>query len=159
MKSEKVGIRLERRLLFRILISLRYGWTIVGITLLLLVIVDRIVYLLARDSADTMVQLVSTTALPDARANATEIGTEFFESNGSPWDPGKLRWQPYVYWRASPYQGKWVTVDQTGLRRTVGASVERNSPPEKSIAPIRIFCFSGSTMWGTLVRDAHTIPV
>ena len=62
-----------------------------------------------------------------------------------------FRWEPYVYWRKSAFKGKYVTVDDSGIRRTW------NEPAPNS-HPLRVWFFGGSTMWGLGVRDEYTIP-
>ena len=60
-----------------------------------------------------------------------------------------FRWHPYVYWRRPAYDTPTVHVSKEGIRRTV--------QPYGPDAKTRIFLFGGSTMWGTGVRDEHTI--
>jgi len=43
-------------------------------------------------------------------------------------------WQSYVYWRCSPYQGRYVNVHRNGLRATW-------NPP-----PVRVFTFGAYTV-------------
>ncbi len=61
-------------------------------------------------------------------------------------------WSPYVYWKRAPYAGKYINVDERGVRATAGGA-----PPETPDA-LRIWMFGGSTLWGTGARDEHTIP-
>ena len=61
-------------------------------------------------------------------------------------------WRPYVYWRRGPYQGKYINVDSSGLRRTTAPQ------PQGAGRPLKIFMFGGSALWGTGARDAFTIP-
>lgn len=65
-----------------------------------------------------------------------------------------LAWQPYVYWRRREFTGRDVNVDERGLRRTVQAAAAAGGAPRAR----RVFCFGGSTMWGSGVADAGTIP-
>lgn len=58
---------------------------------------------------------------------------------------------PYVEWRRAPYQGRFITVDRSGLRRTV------HSHCDDATAPV-IWMFGDSVLWGTGVADADTIP-
>src|SRR5689334_16284055 len=57
---------------------------------------------------------------------------------------------PFVIWRRSPFQGKYVNVESDGLRRTVNPSC---SPEAK-----QVWIFGSSTLWGTGARDDQTIP-
>jgi hypothetical protein len=69
----------------------------------------------------------------------------------------RMRWEPYVYWRRQAYSGRQIQIDERGLRRTWRPPA--TSPFQATAAPpLRIFCFGGSTTWGTGVRDEHTIP-
>lgn len=61
-------------------------------------------------------------------------------------------WRPYVYWRRIPYQGKYINVDEAGIRRSW------NATPSQAPGQVRIFVFGGSTLWGTGARDEFTIP-
>jgi hypothetical protein len=63
----------------------------------------------------------------------------------------RVEWHSYVYWRRQPCQGRWINVDQQGIRRTW------NAPDDGKPRP-RIFLFGGSTMWGSGGRDDYTIP-
>jgi lysophospholipase L1-like esterase len=60
-------------------------------------------------------------------------------------------WQPYVYWRRPPYAGRFINVDDHGLRR----SWQSSSP---DAARRRVLVMGGSTVWGTGARDEYTLP-
>lgn len=64
----------------------------------------------------------------------------------------QVEWHPYVYWRAKPYRGRYINVDEAGLRRTWNTT--RSPAPDQ----LRIFMFGGSTMLGLGARDEFTIP-
>jgi len=64
------------------------------------------------------------------------------------------RWHPYLYFLTNPVKSRWVNVDDRGLRATW-------KPPEsggKTVKPVRIFVFGGSTIFGDNARDDYTIP-
>jgi lysophospholipase L1-like esterase len=64
-------------------------------------------------------------------------------------------WVPYVYWRMSPFQGRYVTVDASGRRHTWSS----RKPNEATIEPrVKVFVFGGSTVWGLGASDEQTIP-
>ena len=63
------------------------------------------------------------------------------------------RWQDFVYWRRTPYQGQWINVDDRGVRKTWNPAL-----PADGARPLRVFFFGGSTMWGSGARDDYTIP-
>lgn len=62
-------------------------------------------------------------------------------------------WKPYVYWRRRPFAGRYINVDGNGRRKTWQPAAAARVEP-----PFRIWMFGGSTLWGTGVRDEHTIP-
>ena len=63
----------------------------------------------------------------------------------------RVDWAPYVEWRQRPFRGRYVTLDERGLRPTPGEH-------DASADAVRILCFGGSTMMGMGARDDHTIP-
>jgi lysophospholipase L1-like esterase len=63
----------------------------------------------------------------------------------------RVDWKEHVGWWQRPYRGRYVTIDERGLRATPG---EREAGPDA----VRILCFGGSTMMGMGARDTHTIP-
>lgn len=63
-------------------------------------------------------------------------------------------WRPYVYWRRTPYAGKYINIDNRGIRATAAGEPDESHASRK----LKIFMFGGSTMWGEGVRDRHTIP-
>ncbi len=62
----------------------------------------------------------------------------------------EYQYRSFVGWRRYPYAGETINIDEKGIRRTVDAT--------PNDAAKRIFFFGGSTMWGTGVSDAFTIP-
>ena len=62
----------------------------------------------------------------------------------------KTEYYSYIGWRRKPYSGQTITV--------AGPYGERKTAPEgRSDRPL-VYFFGGSTMWGTGVDDASTIP-
>ena len=61
-----------------------------------------------------------------------------------------LRWKPYVYFRRPFYAGVYINVDSLGHRRTVPGPISASDT-------VHIFCFGGSTMFGSFLRDSATI--
>jgi lysophospholipase L1-like esterase len=86
-------------------------------------------------------------ALADAYARAEWTVAYFDEFRRSV----RVDWRPYVEWWQRPFCGRYVTIDERGLRPTPG---ENAADP----AALRILCFGGSTMMGMGARDDHTIP-
>lgn len=64
----------------------------------------------------------------------------------------QAEWHPYVYWRTKPMRGVYITVDNSGRRRTW------LHPAMVTTTPLIVFMFGGSTMWGVGARDEFTIP-
>ena len=63
-------------------------------------------------------------------------------------------WQSYVYFRWRPFKGKYLNINEQGLRFTVPSDL----PDSEATQKINIFMFGGSTLWGWGVRDRYTIP-
>jgi lysophospholipase L1-like esterase len=66
-------------------------------------------------------------------------------------ESGDVAWQPYVYWRRLPYAGRFINVDERGVRRTWRAPVAGDDGP-------LVFAFGDSTVWGSGARDDYTLP-
>lgn len=120
-------------------------WSIVGITLLMLVLVEVIfrVYFLFVPTEDTRIQA-------DCYQNAEwlqDYYDEFTQCNTS-------QWQPYVYWRRESFSGTYINIDEQGYRKTI----TKTHPLSSNQKEFKLFFFGGSTLWGTGVRDAFTIP-
>lgn len=121
----------------------RNAWDIIGITLLTFAVLE----LLARIGFGVQeTWLVDSRLAADVYENqdrAEDYFREFLQS-------GDVEWYSYVYWRRKPYQGKYINIDNKGIRRTW------NKPA--SSKDVKIFMFGGSTLWGTGARDEFTIP-
>ena len=121
---------------------MRDTWLIVGATLLLLFGVEALYRL----------QASVRSAGGDPDPVAVEAGVD--------WMPEYLReftavtvdqrWHPYVYARTAAYAGRFVNVDESGVRRTV----QRAVPPDAT----EVYMYGGSTMFGTFQRDHRTLP-
>lgn len=137
---------------FKIINYVRDTWLILGVTLLLLVLMEGVFSLafLVRDhlTVSDSRKRDSLSRPEDDRdtAWADEYDREMAENS--------LRWQSYVYWRRKPYQGKYIHINTDGIRLTTNAQTS----PDKEGRLLRVFMFGGSTMWGTGARDAFTIP-
>lgn len=60
------------------------------------------------------------------------------------------RYEPYAMWKRAPFDGRVMSVDQEGRRRTPGSDCAQ--------ATVRVFAFGGSTMFGLGSPDGGTIP-
>ena len=131
---------------------LRDFWLIVGVCVALLFFAESCYWL--QDSARGPIRAAlsrggaSRPRIPHPVASEPwypQFAKEFAESGG-------LAWRPYVYFRRSgAYHGRYVNVDSQRHRVT-----PQPSTPGKPAA--RVFFFGGSTMWGSFLRDEHTIP-
>ncbi len=54
-------------------------------------------------------------------------------------------WRPFVYWRTKPYRGKYVNIDEAGVRRIWHGT---SSPVP---GQLKVFMFGGSTLWGSVL--------
>ena len=132
---------------------LRDAWAIVGIALLLFILLNNAI---RRLTPASWVQ--NKDALRVANDNGS-ISTEQFDQLASEmlathdtFDSTAIRWEPLVYWRNKPYNGRFVRVDPEGLRATWTPDTSDSGPT------LKVFCFGGSTMWGSGVPDDATIP-
>jgi lysophospholipase L1-like esterase len=140
------------RRLKRALAHLQTGWSILGITLVLLVLVEgscRLVFAV-RDR-------ITAVPVPDTRVVA-----EGYE--GAAWavvhfrELAQLqeRWQPYVYFRQKPFRGETITIDNDGVRSTWQSSRQPGDRGERGL--VKILTLGGSSLWGWGARDDQTIP-
>lgn len=132
------------RWLSRCGLALRTAWLVCGVTLMLLIGLE------AAYQAQSAIRRFFASATLDVShpyAGQPWFATYQAEDEASQ----RMRWEPYVYWRRAPLSGRYVNVDTAGHRRTV--------QPAALPGPVRrVFCFGGSTLWGTGARDEMTIP-
>lgn len=104
-------------------------------------------------------RLVAETGLNDQiRGRLDYRQLSFIDDGGAPTAQGfweeqvqtKVRWLPYSYWVVAPFAGKYINVDEQGLRKTV--SIDEGEGAQ------RVYFFGGSTAWGLGARDDYTIP-
>lgn len=128
-------------------------WIFVGVTLIVFLMLETFFVLAFRAKESLM---GSAAVYVDPRANAdaypdrswTASYYEEFERSQV------AQWQPYVYWRQRPFQGKYINITEAGRRLTPSPETAR----QDGARPLRIFMFGGSTLWGTGARDSMTIP-
>jgi len=141
--------------------GLRTGWLIVGITLLLIVVGEAGLRL-ALTTRDWLMDRPLTEHQATEEKIARWAGADAYHD--AEWVRDYYRelqsvrpflWQPYVYWRRPPYQGRTIAVDRNGLRATW-------NPPPGDLAldstPVRVFAFGASVLWGPGARDDYTVP-
>jgi len=140
------------RRLKRMLAFLETSWAILGVTLVVLLVVEggfRLVFGV-RDR-------FTTAPSPDRRVIALGYG-------GATWPVEHYRelellqerWQPYVYFRQKPFRGKTITIGDDGLRATWQSPSAEKASGEKG--SIKIVTLGGSSLWGFGARDDQTIP-
>jgi hypothetical protein len=145
-----MGIVLRR--LKRALVHLQTGWAILGITLVLLVLVEgsfRLIFAV-RDR-------LAAVPVPDRRVVAD--GYE-----GAAWPVVHFRelaelqerWQPYVYFRQALFRGETITIDTDGVRTTWQSSRQPADRGERG--SVKILMLGGSSLWGWGARDDRTSP-
>lgn len=134
----------------RIATAIRSVWINVGVILLVLAILEggfQALFLI-RDRG---------------RPASTVVGVDRMEAAnpGQPWVREYVKeleaalneqWRSYVYWRLRPYHGRYINIDDQGIRKTWNASA---APVPNQV---RVFMFGGSTLWGYGARDEFTIP-
>jgi len=120
---------------------------VAGVTLGCLVAADLALrwYFARRSADDYRVHADSYVAVPWAKQYWDEYGALDTE------------WHSYVYWRHRPFDGRFITIDERGLRKTSNPA-ECSAPQGHATRATRIFVFGGSTIWGVGSRNENTIP-
>ncbi len=136
----------KRRIAKKVIRAIKDLWLIGGVALLMIVLLELALglYFILADMGK-----VDERCQADAYGDAAWVREYFKEHLAS----SSVRWESYVYWRCRPFQGEYVNVNEQGLRRTVNHATAE----QEASAPVRIFMFGGSTLWGTGVPDEHTI--
>ncbi len=75
---------------------------------------------------------------------AEELFKEYHEA--------RIEFDQYLCWRGSEYQGRQINVDRDGFRRSVNVQTSGQAKPDT------LMVFGGSSIWGSYVRDAYTVP-
>ncbi len=124
---------------------IRDAWLIAGITFLILLLIEIGFTIYFRFNPQNDKQPIA-----DSYQSA-----DWIEEYNKEFDACSTEgWHPYVYWRRKPYTGKYININEKGLRKTIYTIDDEVK--EKPIK--KIFMFGGSTMWGSGVRDEFTIP-
>jgi lysophospholipase L1-like esterase len=94
---------------------------------------------------------------PDPRSLRTpyqnEWGPELWAEVGDfTLSPATWTYHPHLSWDTNAYTGKWINVDERGVRRTWNPEF---ADPD---AVPTIYFFGGSTTWGMGARDEHSVP-
>lgn len=143
---------MRRQLFLRVAKVLSESWLLLGITLLLLAGLELVAQagIALRGNWDNN-HLVESGLRADVYRNL-DWAAEYWREDDLRLATRPSDWHPYIYWRHSPFQGKYVNVDENGIRLTWNNSISLSTPK------IRVFMFGGSALWGTGARDEYTIP-
>ena len=141
------------RRLHRLLNLLQTGWSILGITLVVLIVTEAIFR-----AGFALKDWLGAEARPDRRVLVEGYG-------GATWPVQHYRelesladrWEPYVYFRQQPLKGQTITITPDGLRQTwePPPPAPGSRPGRK---PVEILMLGGSSLWGFGARDEQTIP-
>jgi lysophospholipase L1-like esterase len=128
---------------------IRDGWLILGVTLVLILLIDATLKSVLSESG-------RWPTVVDGATSPDRLSAEFFVD--SAWAPQHfkelrqarhMRWVSYSYWRRQAFSGETIHIDDRGLRDSWQPEAE---------AQLEIWVFGGSTVWGTGARDSHTLP-
>ena len=61
-------------------------------------------------------------------------------------------YEPFREWRMKKFSGEYIHISPDGIRKTYNPSFSNGQEIKK------VFCFGGSTMWGSDARDEFTLP-
>ncbi len=140
------------RRLSRIAVWLRTGWLILGVTLVLVMLLE-----VSLRGFFGIKDLRKPQIPPDPRVVAEDReGGRWMSLHYRELQALSDRWQPYVYFRQRPFSGQTVNVLADGTRSTW---LPPPSPGEDVGAkPLKILMLGGSSLWGFGARDDQTIP-
>jgi lysophospholipase L1-like esterase len=136
------------RLLRSIFSVLGQAWMILGITLVLLLLVDQALRALLPEPG--RIAALEPGVIAPGRSRADAVGGDAWID--AYWNEHQAsrhtQWASYVYWRRKPFDGDIIDVDAHGFRVT---------PAPPSPAARTIWLFGGSTAWGTGNRNQGTL--
>ena len=135
------------------LARLQTGWSILGITLVVLLLVEggcRLIFAV-RDR-------LTAVPVPDPRVIAEGYG-------GAAWpvvhyrelEQLQERWQPYVYFRQKPFRGETITIDNDGRAHHL-AIVQRGRSDRGERGSVKILTLGGSSLWGFGAPTTRRFP-
>jgi lysophospholipase L1-like esterase len=135
------------------MIRLRTAWSILGVTMALLVLAE-----LGLRAAFCLKDRVTLPERPDRRVVAAGyVGATWPVVHYRELEALSDRWEPYVYFRQRPFQGQTITIDENGLRAVWQPQVPSGWSREDQ-APLKVLMLGGSSLWGFGSRDEFTIP-
>jgi hypothetical protein len=138
-----------RSLLSKLFSLLRDAWSIIGLTLLLVLGLELVLGLFVPTPAERLI--ASWRNMADAEANKpkTEWARKHLNEIRENWLA--LEWTPFVHWRMKPMQGETITIGKDGFRPTIDLS-NKNDP----VLTLQMYGASTMVGWGT--GDDATIP-
>jgi lysophospholipase L1-like esterase len=92
---------------------------------------------------DEMEPAVKLELAQGGSAEEREYWKEFEQAN-------KVTYHQYVLWRRTPYEGKMISIDQDGVRRTSHTRCDDKT--------FTVWMFGDSVMWGAGAPDEETVP-
>ena len=139
------------RNLVRLLSGLRTVWLILGVTLLLLALMEGSLRLAWRAKrAGDRAEMASRAGFRGAEWASDYVDELYLDVRAD--------WWPYVHWRGVPHTGRYINISADGLRRTLQNKGPQSSATPPAPKPKRsIWVFGGSTVWGWGARDEYTI--
>lgn len=142
------------RRISRILLLLRTGWSIFGITLVLVLLTEG-GFRLAFGLKDWLGQeeRPDHRILRDGYAGATWPIQHYREL-----EKIEDRWQSYVYFRQKPFRGETITVGPDGMRATWQPPRAGGDGSGTGYRQIKLLMLGGSSLWGFGARDDQSIP-
>jgi lysophospholipase L1-like esterase len=136
----------------RLMILLQTGWSVLGISLVMLLIVEA-----GLRATFSLRDWVSVTKSPDRRTLVEGYGGATWpEEHYREIESLEERWQPYVYFRPKAFHGKTIDIGSDGLRATWKPS--DLSTTRVGSKPVKLLMVGGSSLWGFGARDDQTIP-
>jgi lysophospholipase L1-like esterase len=131
---------------------LQTGWSILGITLVVVLLVEggfRLVFLV-RDR-------LTAVPVPDPRVVAEGYGDAAWPVvHYRELEQLQERWQPYLYFRQRPFRGETITIGDDGRRATWQSSANPRDRSERGL--LKVLTLGGSSLWGFGARNDQTIP-
>lgn len=125
----------------RLVTAARTGWLIVGMTLLLVCLLEGLY------RAQGAIRRLGQRSPAEAQESTAPWMAAYLDEQQR---THVLAWRPFVYFRRIPFAGEFINVDAQRHRVTVQAAPHPDAP--------EVFVFGGSTLFGTFQRDAATIP-
>ena len=130
--------------------GIREAWLILGVTVLVVLLVNEALKAWIPENGN-LVRVKPGAVAPPRRAAAAYEQADWADQYYREHRQARgMRWQPYVYWRRLAFTGATINIDAVGHRQTPTSETAQHAK--------QILVFGGSTIWGTGVRDQHTIP-